>query len=142
MTDRIKRFETTILRPTWLFFVLAALYFAVNTMWWWGVGCVLAVFYIGTIGSKLHPLQSATELAKGPTTGPAANAEADLLPDGVQAHLVGHACTRLGIVIGISVGVAIWGLLGWHWYWALLLGWFTLSFGGGLLKFLFVLREN
>jgi hypothetical protein len=137
MTDQIKRFELLILRPLQIALLLSALVTIIRAQWLW-LGCsLLGLFYLGIVGSKLHPLQSASELAEGPVEGRAARIESTLLPPGLKQMLVGHACTRVGILIGLAAGVVLWGALGWRWYFALLVAWFILMFVGATLKVVF-----
>src|ERR1043166_2163782 len=100
MMDGITRLEKVILRPLQIVYFLLGLVFLLNGMWWLVVGSLVGVFYVGIIGSKLHPLQAAHDLAKGPSENPAAELEAELLPLGVKRLLVNHACTKVGILIG------------------------------------------
>ena len=59
MTDA-SRFEPVVLRPLQFAFLLAGLVCLLSGNWWPLAGCVAGVFYLGIIGSKLHPLQSAS----------------------------------------------------------------------------------
>lgn len=137
MADQAKRFEIAVLRPLQLVLLASAVLFLFRGMWWWLAGCLLSVFYLGIVGSKLHPLQSTSDLAQGPTQGTAARLESELLPLSVKQMLVGHACTRVGIFIGFAVGVGSWSALGWRWYFALLLACFGMLVSGALLKLAF-----
>ena len=137
MTDLIKRFEILILRPIYIVFLISVVVFLFKGMWWWLAGCVGGMFYLGIVGSKLHPFQSASELANGPTEGPAAQIESELLPPEVKQMLVSHACTKVGILAGITSGVVLWAALGWRWYFARLVVWFILLLTGALLKLAF-----
>ncbi len=138
MTDQYKRFENIILRPLQIIiFLLSAIIFLVKGMWWWLAGGIVALFYLGIIGSKLHPLQSSSNLAEGPTTNPGSQIESELLPQEVKQMLVGHACTRVGILIGVFAGIASWAFLAWHWYFAFLFALLAMLFSGAILKLLF-----
>ena len=137
MTDQAKRFEIAILRPLQIVFLISAVVFLFKGMWWWLVGCVVSLFYLGIVGSKLHPLQSASDLAQGPIQGTNARIEPELRPPAVRQMLVGHACTRVGILIGFAVGVVSWAALGWRWYFALLFGLLGILLSGALLKLTF-----
>ena len=75
-----KRFEVVVLRPLPVVFVVSAVVFLFKGMWWWLAGCAVGLLYLGIVGSKLHPLQSAASLAHGPTEGPAARMESEILP--------------------------------------------------------------
>lgn len=87
MKDQTKRFEISILRPLQVVILISAVIFLFKGMWWWLAGCVVCVFYLGVIGSKIHPLQSASELAQGPVKGPKAQIESDLMPPEVKQKL-------------------------------------------------------
>jgi hypothetical protein len=137
MADQAKRFEIVILRPLQILFLVSAVVFLFNGMWLWFAGCVLGLIYLGIVGSKLHPLQSASDIAKGPLEGPSAFIESESLPPEVKQALVGHACTRVGILVALTIGMILWAALGWRWYFALLLVWVTILFTGALLKLAF-----
>ena len=140
MADQARRFEVLVLRPLQVLFVVCAIAFVVKAMWLWLVGCGVAVFYLGVVGSRLHPLQSASGLMEGPLDGPEADTESRLLPPDAKRMLVGHACTRVAILLGSAIGVVTWAALGWHWYFALLAWWLAMLVAGGLLKFAFGAR--
>jgi hypothetical protein len=137
MADQARRFEIVILRPLQIVFLVSAVVFLFKGMWWWLAGCAVGVFYLGIVGSKLHPFQSASDLARWPLEGPAARIESELLPPEEMQMLVGHACTRIGILVGFIAGVASWAVLGWHWYFALLVVGATMVLVGALLKLAF-----
>jgi MFS family permease len=134
MADIAKRFEILILRPLHILFLVSAVFFLVKGMWWWLAGCAVGIIYLGIVGSKLHPFQSASDLAQGPIEGPAARIESELLPQEVKQMLVGHACTRVGILVGVAVGVISLSVFGWRWYFALLIGCIIMLISGSLLK--------
>ena len=75
--------------------------FLFQARWWWLGATVLGVLYLGAIGAKLHPLQSASDLAEGPLGGPAARAESEALPPEVKRLLVSRACTKVAIRVGL-----------------------------------------
>ena len=131
------RFEVVVLRPLQAVFLVSAVVFLFIGMWWWLLGCAAGVFYLGIIGSKLHPLQSAAALAQGPIEGPAAQIESEILPSEVKQMLVGHACTRTGIFLGVVGGVISWAALGLSWYFALVTTWLIILLTGALLKLAF-----
>ena len=137
MTDQSKGFEIMILRPLQLLSLVSAIVFLSRGMWLWFGGCVFGILYLGIVGSKLHPLQSASKLAQSPVKGPKAQIESDLLPPDAKQMLIGHACTRVGIMIGIIVGVVSWAVLGWRWYFAFAVVWFIMMLSGALLKLAF-----
>ena len=116
MPDQVRRFEVVVLRPLWVALLATAGLLAVGGHWLWLGGALLGVFYLGVIGSNLHPLQSAGDLATGPLTGPAALQEALLLPAQLQAPLVGHACTRVALLVGVASGAILFLALGLPWY--------------------------
>ena len=137
MADIAKRFEILILRPLYILLLVSAVFFLAKGMWWWLAGCAVGIIYLGIVGSKLHPFQSASDLAQGPIEGPAARIESELLPQEVKQMLVGHACTRVGILVGVTVGVISLAAFGWRWYFALLIGWIIMLISGALLKLAF-----
>ena len=137
MNDQAKRFEITILRPLQVVLIISVIVMLFKGMWWWMFGCVVSIFYLGIIGSKLHPIQSASDLAKGPTEGPAAQIETVALPDAVKRMLIGHACTKVGILLGVVAGLVSWTVLGWRWYFAILIFWFIMMLSGSILKLVF-----
>ncbi len=116
MPDQVRQFEVVILRPLWVALLATAGLLALGGHWLWLGGALLGVFYLGVIGSNLHPLQSAGDLATGPLTGPAALQEALLLPAQLQAPLVGHACTRVALLVGVASGAILFLALGLPWY--------------------------
>ena len=132
MADQAKRFEVTILRPLQVVFLVSAVVLLFKGMWWWLAGCAIGAFYLGIVGSKLHPLQSAADLAQGPIEGPAARIESEVLPVEVGRMLVGHACTRIGIFLGLVGGVVSWAGFGLSWYFALAVAWLIMLLTGAL----------
>jgi hypothetical protein len=66
---------------------------------------VAGLFYLGVIGSNLHPLQYASDLAKGSTKNTAAQIESIVVPRNIKQMLVGRACTRVGILIAFNGGI-------------------------------------
>ena len=137
MTDHYKRFEVFILRPLQILFLASAIVFLVKSMWWGAAAGAACIFYLGIIGSKLHPLQSASDLAQGPLEGTKAQIESELLTPEMKRMLVGHACTRIGILLGVVAGVVSCAALGWRWYFALLIIWPTILLSGALMKLAF-----
>jgi len=137
MNDPAKHFEIVILRPLQIIFLVSAAVFLLKGMWVWLAGCAVAVLYLGIVGSKLHPFQSASDLSKGPLQGPAARIESELIPLEVKPILIGHACTRVGILLGFITGVVSWAALGWRWYFAFLVVWVIMLLTGALLKLAF-----
>lgn len=137
MADQAKRFKIVILRPLWIIFIASMFVFLFKGMWWWLAGCVVSEIYLGVVGSKLHPFQSASDLAQGPIEGPAARIESEFLPPHVKQMLVGHACTKVAILLGIIAGMLSWAAFGLRWYFALIVMWFILILTGALLKLAF-----
>ena len=137
MEGHARRFEAMILRPLQVAFIFAAIPLAVRESWWWIAGGIIALLCLGSIGSALHPLQSASELAQGPLNGPAASAEARVLPPPVQAALVGGACTRVGLLLGLAVLCVLWWAFAMAWYAALVVAWITAMAVGVALKLAF-----
>jgi hypothetical protein len=132
--DPIRRFEVIVLRPLWLILGAGLLFAVVTARWPWVGASLLGLGYLGTVGSKLHPLQSAGALAKGPHSGLNAVAESALLPDDIKAILVGHACTRVGLLAGAVIATVLIGAVGVAWYWSLVLALLTTVLLGGILK--------
>ena len=132
----VRNFDRFVLTPIFWLFTIAALAFLIGFHWLWLAGAVFGGFYTGTIGAKMHPKQSFSDLAGGPVTGPAAAREEAALTEFQQRLLLGHACTRVGILLGVTTGVVLWGA-GFRWYLAFILGLVSLLFAGGMLKFLF-----
>lgn len=137
MTDEVKRFEIVVLRPLQVLFVVAALTVLFKGMWLLLTACIFGLFYLGIIGAKLHPSQSARDLAQGPLEGPAAAIESALVRPEVKRVLVGHACTRVGILIGLGIGAVLWATLDCRWYFVLLVVLPSMLLAGALLKVAF-----
>lgn len=137
MVNQVRRFEIGVLRPLYVAFLLSAVVFLFQGMWWWLAGCAAGVFYLGIVGSKLHPLQSATDLAQGTIESHAAQIESEVLPAEVKRMLVGHACTRIGIFLDVVGGVVSWSIFGLSWYLALIVVWLITLTIGATLKFAF-----
>ena len=137
MNQPVRTFEHGVLRPLQLVTLILVFLLALRFFWPWVVAAIAAFFYLGLIGSKLHPLQSARELASGPLNGPAANREAAILDPQQQTILVGHACTRVGLLLGVAAGAACWFALGWRWWAALLVAWLVILLAGAGLKLAF-----
>jgi hypothetical protein len=137
MTDQLRRFELVVLRPLQVAFVVLGLVCVFQGMWWSLGGCIIGVLYLGGVGARLHPLQSASELAQGPTQGPAARGESDSLPPEIVTALVGRACTSVGILLGLAAGAVVWGVVGWSWYFAIPIAWVAMLLTGALMKLAF-----
>ena len=130
-------FEHRVLKPIQLLLIATAIATVVVARWWWLGGAVVALFYLGIVGSKLHPLQTASDLAAGPTTSNAALAEALALPSSVKAMLVGHGCTRVGFLSGIYAFAIAHALAGTHWGWSVGIALFVTMVIGASLKLAF-----
>jgi hypothetical protein len=137
MSGKLIKFELFILRPLWALFIFSIFAFVFKTMWWWLIGSASGLFYLGIIGSNLHPLQSAKFLAQGPLENPEARVEAAILPIEVKRLLLGHACTRVGILFGASVAIVSFAGFGLSWYLAVVAGWTTTMLSGAGLKMAF-----
>ena len=99
--------------------------------------CAVGVFYIGIIGANLHPLQSASELARGPLTNPMAKKELKSISPQQANLLVGHACTRVGILIGVGMGIIVFNLYHWSWLLSGISGIVSSVITGSILKLTF-----
>ena len=138
----LKRFEILILRPLYIILIGAVFWetifsFTFKPMWLFVGVTLIGIFYLGIIGSKLHPYQSASNLAKGPLKGKAWVREQEILTPEMERLLVGHACTRVGILFGIMSGFILWFIMGWRWYFAIIVAWFINIIVGALLKLIF-----
>ena len=134
---RQRRFETIILRPLYLLCIVLAVVFLLNAKWVWLAGCAVCLFYLGIIGSKLHPSLSPSELAKGPLTASAARLEAQQLTSQSEQTLLRHACTHVAILIGLFAAVSLWAGLGLHWYFTIPIACVAVLVTGSLLKLAF-----
>lgn len=133
----IKRFEVFILRPLWVIFFCFLILFVFKGMWLFVCGAIVSFLYIGVVGSKLHPHQTASDLAKGPLTSEAAVAESKNLSPEMKKTLVDRACTEIGILIGIASGFILWIIVGWHWYFAFIIAITVYPLIGTSLKLIF-----
>ncbi len=120
--DKIKKFEVFILRPIQLTLISSAIAFAINRLWFLLVANIIGLFYLGIIGSKIHPLQSAFDLVKGPLTNPAAKKEARAIPSDLSNILVSHACTRVGILLGFGTGIISFSIYRKSWLLCVIFG--------------------
>ncbi|HXG35291.1 MAG TPA: hypothetical protein VNJ11_18145 [Bryobacteraceae bacterium] len=114
-TEPVVQFERGILAPLQALLVVCAVAFLAEGMWVWLAFSVAGLFYLGTICARLHPLQSARDLAAGPWSNPVARLEQRLLPAPVQRELLRKACGRVGILAGSAAGLIT--LFGLHWSW-------------------------
>src|SRR5258706_13114400 len=102
MTDQVRRFEVVILRPLQLLLLGSAVATGFTRHWFWLGGSLLALLYLGTVGSKLLPLQTVSDLAKGPLQNPTAGRVVSLFSPGVRSGLVGPPLTRVGSVVVLA----------------------------------------
>ena len=137
MISPIKRFEATVLKPMQILILIVAVALLLRRLWWGVPACILSLFYLGVVGFKLHPLQTAPELSQGPVAGPAAIREAEFLPIHLQVSLVSQACTRIGMLIGTGLALVLLAVFGWHWYWALAVFWLATLAVAAALKLAF-----
>ena len=141
MKDPVKNFESVVLRPLNILFVLPAIYFLMQGKWLPFIGCDSAMLFICHIGANLHPIQSARDLARGPLTNPMAELESQLYTPQQKKLLAGRACMKVGILVGLTIGVICWTILGWRWYFAIPAAWVTIVSTGGFLTFFFSFRH-
>ena len=137
MLDPVRAFERRALRPLQILLVALIVFSVVQRDWWWVGGAIAALFYLGTIGAKLHPRQTASDLANGPLEGVAAQREPAGLLTTEKARRVGHACTRIAILISVYAFAVTYGPLGLRWYWCAAIAWGTLLLTGSVLKLTF-----
>jgi hypothetical protein len=116
IADPIKRFELWFLRPLWGMTIVTILAAAINLRWWWVVGGVFSVMYLGVIGAQLHPSRSAMELAHGPQASAAAIAESNAMARAEKAALVMRACYRVAHLLMAWSAACFIIVLGWRWY--------------------------
>lgn len=128
MASQAKRFEFVILRPLQIAFLVSAVASLFQGLWWWMGGCILGLLYLGIVGTKLQTLQSAADLAQ---------TESGVIPEDVKKMLVGQACTRVGILLGVTTGVVVWLALEWGWYFSIPIAWVAMLLTGALLKLAF-----
>ncbi|CAN5560331.1 hypothetical protein BH10BAC5_BH10BAC5_19450 [soil metagenome] len=132
-----KRFELLILRPLQFVFIVAIFIFVFNKMWILLGMAVFCIFYLGVIGSKLHPYQSTTDLMKGPLESEAAKAETNHILPTEARFLIGHACTKVGFLIGLVTGITLGVATDMAWYFIVIIIFLTIMMVGGFLKFFF-----
>ena len=137
MTSKARRFELMILRPLQAGFVVLVLICLFQADVVVVGGCIIGVLCLGFIGATLHPLQSAFDLAQGPTKTSAAQKESESLPPEIVNVLVDRACTSVGILLGLIIGPLLWGALGWSWYIAIPLTLVAVVLTGATLKLAF-----
>ena len=97
----------------------------------------IGIFYVGIIGQKLHPKMSTRELMEGPLISDAAHRESMLLSPIENKLLVGHACTRVGILCGGIAAFVLITELQWKWFIAIPLSFILLLISGAILKSIF-----
>ena len=137
MKDPARIFEIAVLRPIWAGIVLLAVFSGIRQSWWWAAGAVAALLYVGSVGAKLHPRQSAAELATGPLEGTAARRESSLLSPSEKLLFVGQASTRLAILVGLYAFAVAHSYVELPWYWCIAIAWGTFLLAGASLKLAF-----
>ena len=135
--DKVRSFEVRVLRPLQLLFAALTILLLLRAVWLWAAASGLAVFYIGTIGARLHPLQTTADLMRGPLNNPSAISEANTLPEAVKRILVSHACTRVAILLTLTFAIVLWRGAGLEWYFVAVAAWPILLLTGALLKLAF-----
>jgi len=137
MKEKIRKFEIFILRSVQLILILLVAISAINKFWFLLGAGIVGLFYLGIIGSNLHPLQSVADLAKGPLTNPAAKEELKTISPEQSNILVGHACTRIGILLGFEVGVISLNIYHISWFLTVIIGLVVATITGSILKVIF-----
>jgi hypothetical protein len=144
MSDRrfVRRLETGVIRPLWAAAIIAAVTAGFTRHWWSLAAAIIAAFCLGLIGSGLHPLQTARDLAEGPLEGPASIPDERLVSGNTQLVLVGRACTRLALLLGFAVAWIAFASLHLRWFIGLPMAWLGAVLMGGFLKYRFVLSPS
>ena len=142
IADPVKRFELWFLRPLWGITIVTILAAAINLRWWWVVGGVLSVIYLGVIGAKLHPSQSAVELAQDPITSAAEIADSNAMARAERAALLLRACYRVAHLLMAWSAACFMVVLGWRWYVAIPAACFAWSFVAAVLIMAFAERSR
>src|SRR5437879_1957766 len=114
MSDPIRSFEITILRPIFVIALVGAGTMLWRGEWWSMALCLLLLFCVGAIGSQLHPFQTASEMSEGPLTGRAGTQESTLFSDGQKKYILGRACTRVAVVLSVSLFLILVQSIGWR----------------------------
>jgi hypothetical protein len=135
----IKRLERLVLRPLWIVVFVAAIWSTINARWWLLAASIGGFLYLGAIGAKVHAVQSASDLAAGPTTSPAAHRESEALTGQMQRAIISPACTHVGILCGIAAAIVASAVLGYPWWVAAIALFLIAAIAGGILKFAFAL---
>ena len=139
IANPIRRFEKTALQPSWLLTLALGVSSLFMRDWWSLAFTALLLFFLGIIGSGVHPRMTAGQLTGGPTESQAAADEASALPFGLQLILVGRACTQLGLLTGLALSWVAMAVLGWRWFTAIPISLVTAVLVGAFLKYHFVL---
>jgi len=137
MPDPIHRFEILVLRPIHVILGTSCLTSLFYRRWWWVGACILSFFLLGIIGSQMHPLQSSSDLLKGPLSNPAAAVESEALSPSLKAAIVSRACTKVGLLVFSGLTLTLIFVFNFRWYLALLISWIISTIVGGVLKFVF-----
>lgn len=135
--NRIRSFEAFVLRPLWVGLIAGGIYSALNGRWFWVGGCLIGCIYLGAVGAKLHPFQSAADLAKGPLTNPVATVETESLSPAEVTWLISFASTKVAFLVGVIVGIWLISEARWRWYLALPLAFVVIVAASVALKFAF-----
>ena len=134
--DPVRDFEVRVLRPIWIALIGMAIVLALSGDWIWLGASVFAVLLVGVIGSQLHPLQSASNLAQGPLESHASHREITFANE-LRRVLVDRACLHVGMFLGVVAFVVAFWAIGVRWYVAGFVACFVLLVSGALLKVAF-----
>lgn len=98
-----KKYDWIILKPIWLFFIGATIFYFVNGEWFMGGVTILLDFLIGIIASSLHSSAASSELFSGyPHSSTLSQREDDAL--GIEeSRIIGKTTLKVGIVLGICI---------------------------------------
>ena len=129
--EKVRNFDHLVLTPLSWTANLAAVGFLILRLWPWLIGSVLASCYISIIAAKMHRELLFSDLAHN---AGAEREEASLTP--IEHRLVGHACTRVGILLGVILALVVWSI-SWRWYSACLIGFMAMLLSDAVLKLLF-----
>lgn len=113
---RLRTFEVRVLRPIHVALILGAIFAGFNGRWWWVGGCVVGMLYVGAVGARLHPLQSARDLANGPLDNPVAAIEASSLSAEDVYWILSTAIRKVSFLVGVVTGALLLSEAHWRWY--------------------------
>jgi len=99
----LKKYDWIILKPLWLLFIVATLFYFVNGEWFMGGVMILLDFLIGIIASSLHSSIASSELFSGyPPASTSFQREDNIL--GIEeSRKIGKATIQVSIVLGITI---------------------------------------